>query len=242
MRATILVLLLFALALAAWPGKALALQPEPASGLQHQPRGVDSTWWAELTQGPEFDYHREDPQEATSLWEQVLFWLDRQLSRLLVSEEGAYPWVRWAIILLAASFLIIKLLGMDLPKIFFRNKAVLDFEALEKDLENQDLGLLLAQQEAQGSFREAIRLLFLQALKALAQRELIRWSPEKTNAQYADELLGHPLAQPFALLVRDFDFAWYGEFPVREGLYRKVKAGFLAFEAQLETFKIPAQA
>ena len=81
----------------------------------------------------------------------------------------------------------------------------------------------------QQNYRLAVRLLYLQTLKHLTDRRLIAWQPDKTNRSYVYELADSPLRGAFERLTQQFEFVWYGDFPVTE-------AQFAALRQEFDTF------
>ncbi|MCY7357559.1 MAG: DUF4129 domain-containing protein, partial [Rudanella sp.] len=87
----------------------------------------------------------------------------------------------------------------------------------------------------QGNYRLGVRLLYLRTLKQLTDRHLIDWNPNKTNQQYAYEVANQPFATEFNALTRDFDYVWYGDFPVDKAQFEALKADFGQFLRSIQT-------
>jgi len=86
-----------------------------------------------------------------------------------------------------------------------------------------------------GNYRLAVRLHYLQSLRALADRGLIHYATGKTNGQYLFELAGNPLYKMFFSLTRHFDYTWYGQFPLSLQSYRKLETDFNEFKTKLHS-------
>lgn len=67
---------------------------------------------------------------------------------------------------------------------------------------------------ATGNYRLAVRHSYRYLLNLLQEKELIAFQTAKTNYQYAFELSGNKLHQPFLQLTRGYEYAWYGGFPI----------------------------
>ncbi|HCM77624.1 MAG TPA: DUF4129 domain-containing protein, partial [Cytophagales bacterium] len=65
-------------------------------------------------------------------------------------------------------------------------------------------------------YRNGIRLIFLYALKMLADKQYIQWQAGKTNHDYSDELGAGELKTNYNQLSRYFEYAWYGNFLIEE--------------------------
>lgn len=82
-----------------------------------------------------------------------------------------------------------------------------------------------------GDFRQAVRLMYLNALKSLAQGSYIHWRINKTNYDYLTELNGSVLKPPFRELTRHYEWAIYGDFRLSETEYHDIRTLFLDFQA-----------
>nr|WP_235998370.1 DUF4129 domain-containing protein [Hymenobacter sp. BT559] len=134
-------------------------------------------------------------------------------------------------------FAVLKLLQVDLTKVFGRAPRALPlaYETGQENIHELNFADALAQAEAAGNLRLAVRLGYLQLLKQLTDRDFIAWQPDKTNQAYLRELAAsQPTARPaFAELTRQFEYAWYGELPVSAALYQQVRESQRQFGQQL---------
>lgn len=80
--------------------------------------------------------------------------------------------------------------------------------------------------ERHQDYRKAVRYSFLQALRLLDNKNMIRFDSRSTNSDYVRQLSGTRYADQFSLLTRIYDFVWYGEVPVSDLQYNKVQANF----------------
>jgi hypothetical protein len=79
-----------------------------------------------------------------------------------------------------------------------------------------------------GSFREAVRALYLAVLAHLHRQQLIRFEPTRTNGEYVRQVRFSEQAPPelhesFQRLTNLFETAWYGERPCESGDYRSCR-------------------
>ena len=93
--------------------------------------------------------------------------------------------------------------------------------------------LLIHEAEANKDFNLAIRYLYLQSLKKLADADLIIFSPEKTNNLYVQEMSSHEYQSEFAFLTRQYEFTWYGKFKVNNIWYEELKSRFILFNKKI---------
>lgn len=79
---------------------------------------------------------------------------------------------------------------------------------------------------AQGNFRLAVRLHYLQLLKLLSEKKVIHYQPDKTNYDYLMQVSATPFYTDFFNATRHFEYSWYGAFSVDEQQYRQMKQSF----------------
>jgi Domain of unknown function (DUF4129) len=92
------------------------------------------------------------------------------------------------------------------------SETTIDLDNIEQYLQESDLDKYLKQALAQKEYKQAIRLYYLMQIKALAAKQYIEWTKEKTNRQYLYELSSQPARQTaFRETTRIFERVWYGE-------------------------------
>jgi archaellum biogenesis ATPase FlaH len=83
-------------------------------------------------------------------------------------------------------------------------------------------------------FRLAVRLSYLLLLKELSIKDLIAWSPEKTNYEYLKEIKSNDIRDQFAQNSLMYEYVWYGDFEIDQDNASKVLAAFQAFTRQIK--------
>ena len=83
------------------------------------------------------------------------------------------------------------------------------------------------------NYRLAVRLMYLRTLKDLSDRNLIKYTHEKTNSDYLFQLAASPYYKKFFRLTRSFDYTWYGKFPLSRDGFSTVQHDFNNFKQQL---------
>ena len=153
---------------------------------------------------------------------------------------GQRSWVQtllWIVIIAGfAAFLYIYLSGSSIG--LFRKRNVKVTTAQEDDVLTEDIFAINYQKEidkaaAQGNHRLAIRLLFLRLLKNMTERNIIRYKQDKTNLDYLLELQSTTYYQPFFRITRNYEYSWYGKFPVSEEAYKIIRSDFEEFDKVL---------
>ena len=101
------------------------------------------------------------------------------------------------------------------------------------DIFQMDLDLDIQRAIDAKDYTLAVRLLYLQTLRALSDRNLIKYSHEKTNRDYLFQLGSTPYYKTFFRLTRSFDYTWYGQFPVSQDSFNAIRNDFSSFKQQL---------
>lgn len=117
----------------------------------------------------------------------------------------------------------------------FKRRSVAIEKHEEDDLVNQSIFDINYDQEinkamASQNYRLAIRLLYLQTLKRLAEENIIQYKQERTNSDYVMQLYNTGYYKDFFRLTRHFEYAWYGQFPVAPTSFDIIKSDFSSFK------------
>ncbi|GGE94437.1 DUF4129 domain-containing protein [Hymenobacter cavernae] len=179
----------------------------------------------------ELQYEME-PVPQTSAWDSFWYRFRRWLGRLLNRPAYQHGWryLVYGAFLVAFVFIVLRLLKVDLTGAFGRNpqRMPLAYTTEGEDIHAVDFPARIAEAEAAGDYRLAVRLGFLSVLKQLTDRGLLTWRPEKTNADYLAEVPAGPLHAAFGQVARQFEYAWYGELPLTAAQYALAREARLA--------------
>ncbi len=143
----------------------------------------------------------------------------------------------WAVIL--ASFCGVVLWYLISSNILlFRKRARLVESPAETDENNEDIFSRNFEKEIEaaadgGNFRLAVRLHYLHTLKELSDRRLIDYRHGRTNRDYVAQLKDLALYKAFFRLTRNFEYIWYGQFPLSAEAYELLQADFANFKNSL---------
>src|SRR4030095_5539124 len=133
--------------------------------------------------------------------------------------------------------LAIGLFGYLVYRLFLSNSSLLsrnrkniasDIAVVEEENAN-DPDSLLRNAIKSGNYRLAVRYLYLQSLKRLSEKKFIEINTNKTNYEYVTEIRKHKFANEFAALTLQYEYVWYGEYPVDERLFEQIQNGFTQF-------------
>jgi hypothetical protein len=84
-----------------------------------------------------------------------------------------------------------------------------------------------------GRLRVAVRLLYLQTLRILVDKQIVTYSREKTNAAYLRSMVSTPWYKAFAMLTLDYEYIWYGDVPVNDEQFKVIHRQFRQFMNEL---------
>ncbi|MBC3540947.1 DUF4129 domain-containing protein [Rufibacter sediminis] len=206
--------------------------PDTAAVAPLQLRYPDPQKLQELRESKDFQYG-QDIRPDMSFWERFWRKIGDYLSQMLsgTSYDGFWKYVLYAIAIGTTVFVILKLLQVDFVGLFSRKSAAaaITYETYRENIHEIDFDALLAEAEAQGDYRRAIRLQYLRTLKLLTDQGLIDWKPGKTNRSYVSELKSSPLLRPFERVTQLFEYVWYGGSSLDEQTFETVRQSFREF-------------
>jgi len=184
----------------------------------------------ELQTDRAYQYSNEAPPPDNPI-ARFFSWLFSKLSAFLSSESYQTVW-QYVILVCIAGFVIYMLMKAEMLDFLFPRKAQSDelaYATLAENIHEINFDLAIEDAVNQRNFRLAVRLLYLQTLKRLTDSGQINYKPDKTNRQYVHELANTPLQPDFDSLTRQFDFVWYGDFPVDEAQFGQIRQQFQQF-------------
>ncbi|KAA8481562.1 DUF4129 domain-containing protein [Arcticibacter tournemirensis] len=187
----------------------------------------------------DFNYDEKGGDTSVSWWERFWGWVWEQFRKIRLSAVpgSATFWKGFFIVAFSAViiFIIVKLTGMDITLLFKGRPKVVEVPYRES-LENiHEISFDEEIENAIGNhdFRLATRLLYLKTLKRLSDSGRIKWELDKTNSAYINELK-HPVQKKrFGMLTREFEYVWYGGFPVDLPVFERIRNTFLDFNREV---------
>jgi hypothetical protein len=106
-------------------------------------------------------------------------------------------------------------------------------EAKEEIFASADYSKLIARATADENYPLATRYHYLQTLQKMAAKNIIHFTPDKTNYEYVREVTGKPYRDKFAALTTSYEYAWYGKFDISTGMFSGISEKFKQFNNQL---------
>jgi hypothetical protein len=218
-------------------GTGLVRAQVPIDSVRRPARQPDAARWQSLRTDRDFQYGTETAP-TVSLWDQLVAQFWDWLRHWLLGPENATTreWLTGVVVVAILAFAAYKIWQMDRLNPFIRPQptAPLDYDVTTEDIHAISFEEELTRALDNQNYRLAVRLLYLQTLKRLADRTLIRWQVDKTNRAYVQELDGG-LAGPFERLTARFEYVWYGHFAPDEPQFQALRAEFTAFAQLLST-------
>jgi hypothetical protein len=201
-------------------------------------RYLDSAKLAQLKKSPQFQYSSE--VTGPSLWTRFWRWFWHLFTDKRYNPERSLffkilQYVLIAIGIGALVFIILKVAGVDISGLIGRKRAdaSLPYAETLENIHEIDFDTHIDQAITQHNYRLAIRLLYLKSLKQLSDAGLIHWQIDKTNSTYINELDNLQQREAFAILTRQFEFVWYGEFAINQQAFQNIKTLFINFKQTL---------
>lgn len=182
--------------------------------------------------------YQEAPPATNPLarwWQQLM----RRLFRAIGTPDLVIFWkiLFYTLAIIAVILIVMQLLGLDARDwLRGRGRRVdVPFALEADDVHETALPDRLRAAEEAGEWRLATRLGYLLVLKALTDRDLIDWKPDKTNHHYGNELRtsAPALTAAFSSLTWQFEYVWYGEFEPVAAQYEQVRTARQAFLTDL---------
>lgn len=193
-------------------------------------RQIDRKKAAELKKDKEFWYINTVPEKAP-----------KPAARKAPEKREDPVWLRnllWVLVVGGFVVLIIWFLLASDVQLFRKAPPVVakheeEDEYSTDNLFDIDYDSALKRAIAAQNYRLAIRLMYLQTLKELAQRNIIQYRQERTNNDYLMQLFQTSYYKDFFRLTRNFEYAWYGQFSVSPHSFEQIKTEFATFKQRM---------
>jgi hypothetical protein len=150
--------------------------------------------------------------------------------------KGWFKGLVW--LLVVGGFISFLFIYLSSSNIFLFRKAPKKLYEEQGDKGMEDIFSIDYKQQIQqavngNDYREAIRLLYRQTLKMLAESGRIDYKHGKTNWDYLSQLNRTDYYDNFFYLTRNFEYTWYGHFNVTPEGYAILKDRFSSFQKRV---------
>lgn len=190
----------------------------------------------ELKKEKKYSYEELLPSNDTSVltqfWNRFIQWLKdffSQESNEIITDIILYAFLGTMILVV-----ILQLMGIDLVGLLLKRgkQAAVDFVPQNETIHGRNFDEEINAAIQKGEFRLGVRLLYLKTLKELSDKELINWTPNRTNRSYVEEI-SDKWRKDFGALTNHFEYAWYGGVPIPNAEFELIKADFEHFKEKL---------
>ena len=189
-----------------------------------------------LKADPDLNY-KQPPTVAKSLWDRFKQWLawffETLFKNATTTDLGRV--IMYAIAGVLLIVVIMMLLKVNAFKVFYSgaDQAKQTYQVFHENIHEMNFEKLIQDATEKKEFRLATRLIFLHALKLLADKHLIDFNPGKTNHDYVEELKTSDLKTGLNALSFYFDYAWYGNFTINDTQFEKIKNTFAQWRTKM---------
>lgn len=200
-------------------------------------RNITYEEWNDLTNDDAFRYRKtienekvEEPEQRDHsawyrFWGTIWEWMGSTAGKVII----------WASLIVIILYAVYKILVGDGISIFGRTSKVLaeDTHALVEDINDTNWEKLLEKAAKEGDLRLSVRYSYMLLLRLLQDSGLIHYREDKTNFQYISELADTQYKQPFRTLSRQYEYTWYGEYPISQESYNEYLATVMDIKRKL---------
>ncbi len=173
--------------------------------------------------------YKPEAVEQPSLWDRFWGWVWQKYFQMMSTQKGQNTFYTVLIILgvIAIIFLILKINKMSKTNLFRKGAN----DNLKYAVEDENINTINFEEEISkalnnSNYRLAIRLVYLQSLKLLSDKEIIVWQLNKTNSNYANEINSSSLKILFTGITNIFEYSWYGDAAVENDNYEIMQEKF----------------
>lgn len=246
MRTLLLFLLVFGMAAAGYPAQVTPML-SPSKVQQTHLRMDSAAVVVRKFNAEQLDLYRKDKAfvydrnqpENEGFWSRFWNWLWRLIKSWFGDPKPGVPqtnyfWFVKYIVMVAIAglvvLIIVKVMGLDL-KIFSKKSKAIEVPYAESmdNIHEINFEEEIEKAMANGNYRLAVRLFYLNTLKKLNDQNVIDWQPEKTNQTYVAELADPEKRKVFQQLTLQFEYVWYGEFFIDRENFMEIKTQFDQF-------------
>jgi len=192
----------------------------------------------------EFQYGEDEPKGLSwwdRFWKNFWAWINRMFGQRETASSVPSLWaeiIKYGIVLIfivLVVFIIFKLAGVDFKWFTGKSKAIeVPYDESLENIHEISFEDEISNTLQMGNYRLAVRLLYLQTLKHLSDREVIDWLPNKTNSAYVKEMQGENGQDAFANLTYQFEYIWYGDFPIDKTTFAQIQQSFQQFNGLMK--------
>lgn len=205
--------------------------------LKAEPRGVDQATIDKYKKDDDYHYdYTPPPEDSQSFWDWLRSLFRRNTETPDVDPGNLFDIISYLIIAFAVAMIIYIIVSGNFTGIVrgTAKKTGVEYTVNDIDINAIDFDALIAEALGLKDYRKVVRLYYLQTLKALSDKNLIEFQPDKTNADYMRELKKSDLKPVFARLTYVYEYVWYGQFEIDENNFSAASKAFNDFKTTLK--------
>jgi hypothetical protein len=199
-----------------------------------EPRNFSSSSLNIYKNDKDFRYEKETMQTET-WWDRFWDWFWNKYDNIMSTESGRMTMkiIYWLLGFAAVAFFILRVSKMNRLNLFAASPhGKISFTIEEENIHAIPFDEAIQNALQNSNYRLAVRLLYLQNLKTLTDKNLIKWQANKTNKDYLLEL-NPALQQSFKYITNVFEYAWYGHLTITREDFAALKEDVSTFQKQL---------
>lgn len=187
---------------------------------------IDRNKWEKIAEKYDYSKEKEDTKKKEKEKEITE---NRSSSKLSPVTKEFIKYTLFGIVILILVFIGYRLIRngkfwdnkkLEKPKVY-------TLENLEENLAEANIDLFLQDALSSSDFRLSVRLMYLNIIKALSQKEIINWKRDKTNGEYLLEMNEHNLYSDFRKCTLVYEYVWFNELKdFNREQYERIKPAF----------------
>lgn len=180
----------------------------------------DEKDWKEATEDLDYNEKEERPKKERRQRANLpsSFFPNIPLTRLI--------WYTLGILALGVLLFFVIKYAAGLQAVDRKKKRAYTIEEAEENLLETDLQYLLREALEKGDYKLAVRVYYLEILKQLSLKNLIKWQRDKTNSEYLREMRKQAHFKDFRHVTRIFERVWYGDTKIEQDIFQQISPEF----------------
>ena len=187
----------------------------PNTGAQssNKSNGIDPKKWEKIAEKYDYSKEKEEKEQPKNKLPESKKTENPNNSKLSAATKAFIKYTLFGIVILILIFIGYQLIRngklwdnkkLEKPKVY-------TLENLEENLAEANIDLFLQDALSSSDFRLSVRLMYLNIIKALSQKEIIHWKRDKTNGDYLLEMNEHNLYSDFRKCTLVYEYVWFNE-------------------------------
>jgi hypothetical protein len=151
-------------------------------------------------------------------------------------QQSWFRWLIWLIIIGGFTSVLIWYISTSNVKLFHKEPGAVknnEDQSFSVDIFSLEYDTAIPAAIHNQNYRLAVRYLFLQTLKIMAENKMIQYKADRTDSEYVQQLLHTVYYTDFYQLTRNFEYIWYGQMEIPASSFYTIKNAFELFKKRL---------